>query len=121
MTMTIRLKKRAAGGAAGAPGSLSSSEPAYNEQDNTLYYGYGDNGSGTATSIIPIAGKGAFADLSSAQTIGGVKTFSSTPVFSATHTVITDFDTQVRTSRLDQMAVPTASVAMNSQKITGLA
>ena len=34
---------------------------------------------------------------------------------------ISNFDTQVRTSRLDQMAVPTAPVAMNGQKITGLA
>lgn len=34
---------------------------------------------------------------------------------------IIDFDTQVRLSRLDQLAAPTSSVAMNSQKITGLA
>lgn len=34
---------------------------------------------------------------------------------------ISDFDTQVRTSRLDQMSAPTAAVAMNAQKITGLA
>ncbi|CAM5772043.1 hypothetical protein LMIY3S_03711 [Labrys miyagiensis] len=34
---------------------------------------------------------------------------------------ISDFDTQVRTSRLDQMAVPTAAVAMGSQRITGVA
>ena len=34
---------------------------------------------------------------------------------------ISDFDTQVRTSRLDQMAAPTAAVALNAQKITGLA
>ena len=34
---------------------------------------------------------------------------------------ISDFDTQVRTSRLDQMAVPTASVNLNSQKIINLA
>jgi hypothetical protein len=33
---------------------------------------------------------------------------------------VSDFDTQVRTSRLDQMAAPTASVVLNSQKITGL-
>jgi hypothetical protein len=33
---------------------------------------------------------------------------------------ISNFDTQVRTSRLDQMSAPTASVAFNSQKITGL-
>ena len=34
---------------------------------------------------------------------------------------INNFDTQVRTSRLDQMAVPTGSVSLNSQKITNLA
>jgi hypothetical protein len=34
---------------------------------------------------------------------------------------ITDFNTQVRTSRLDQFAVPTASLNLNSQKIVGLA
>jgi hypothetical protein len=37
------------------------------------------------------------------------------------HTYIGDFDTQVRTSRLDQMAAPTAAVPLNSQKITNLA
>ena len=37
-----------------------------------------------------------------------------------TANTVSDFDTQVRTSRLDQMAAPTASVAFNSQKITGL-
>jgi hypothetical protein len=34
---------------------------------------------------------------------------------------VSDFDTQVRTSRLDQMAAPTGSVSVNSQKITSLA
>lgn len=34
---------------------------------------------------------------------------------------ISDFDTQVRTNRLDQMAAPTASVSLNNQKITNLA
>lgn len=33
---------------------------------------------------------------------------------------ISDFDTQVRTSRLDQMAAPTGSVSLSSQKITNL-
>lgn len=37
-----------------------------------------------------------------------------------THTAISDFDTQVRTSRLDQMAAPTASVSFNSQNITNV-
>jgi hypothetical protein len=34
---------------------------------------------------------------------------------------ISDFDTQVRTSRLDQMAVPTTAVSANSQRITSVA
>jgi hypothetical protein len=38
-----------------------------------------------------------------------------------TASTISDFDTQVRTSRLDQMAAPTGSVSVNSQKVTSLA
>jgi hypothetical protein len=38
-----------------------------------------------------------------------------------TASTVSDFDTQVRTSRLDQMAAPTGSVSVNSQKITSLA
>lgn len=38
-----------------------------------------------------------------------------------TASTISDFDTQVRTSRLDQMAAPTADVSLNSHKITNLA
>lgn len=202
MTNIIRLKRRASGGASGAPTSLLTTEPAYNENDGTLYLGVGDNGSGVATSVIPVAGKGAFADLSSTQTIGGAKTFSIAPshptpttsdnsttsattafvkaqgyitgnqsitlsgditgsgttsitgtlatvnsnvgtytkvtvngkglVTAATnllasdiptldHTKISDFDTQVRTSRLDQMATPTADVSHGGYKITNLA
>jgi hypothetical protein len=38
-----------------------------------------------------------------------------------TASTISDFNTAVRTNRLDQMAAPTASVSLNSQKITNLA
>lgn len=79
MSNTIRIKRRANGGGAGAPTSLANAELAFNEQTNVLYYGTGTGGAGgTATSVIPIAGNGAFVDLSSNQTIAGVKTFSST-------------------------------------------
>jgi hypothetical protein len=52
---------------------------------------------------------------------------ASDPLARANHTgtqtasTISDFDTQVRTSRLDQMAAPTSAVSANSQKITSLA
>lgn len=39
---------------------------------------------------------------------------------SLTASKISDFDTQVRTSRLDQMAAPTADVSLNGQKLTNV-
>jgi hypothetical protein len=79
MANTIRLKRRANGGGAGAPATLANAELAFNEQTNIMYYGTGTGGAGgSATSIIPVAGNGAFADLTTNQTIAGVKTFSST-------------------------------------------
>jgi len=89
MASTIRIKKRASSGSAGAPSSLASSELAFNENtsDKKLYYGYGDNGSGVATSIIAVGGSGAFCDLTTAQTVAGVKTFSDNVVMSGNLTV----------------------------------
>ena len=85
MSNTIRIKRRANGGGAGAPTTLANAELAFNEQTNILYYGTGTGGSGgSATSIIPIAGNGAFVDTSSNQTIGGTKTFSADIVGSVT-------------------------------------
>jgi hypothetical protein len=78
MANTIRIKRRATGGA-GAPTSLENAELAFNEVDDVLYYGKGTGGAGgTATTIEAIGGKGAYVDLSSNQTVGGTKTFSST-------------------------------------------
>jgi hypothetical protein len=66
MANTIRIKRRLAGGSAGAPSSLANAELAFNEQDNTLYYGKGNN-AGAATSIIAIGGDGTFATKSYAD------------------------------------------------------
>ena len=58
MANTLRIKRRAAGGAAGAPTSLANAELAFNEQDNTLYYGTGTGGAGgTATSVTQLLTK----------------------------------------------------------------
>lgn len=77
MAQTIRLKRRAAGGTAGAPASLVASEPAYNEVDDILYYGKGNN-AGNAQTVIPIAGQGAFLSLTATQMISGAKTMIGT-------------------------------------------
>lgn len=79
MANTIRIKRRANGGGAGAPTTLANAELAFNEETNILYYGTGTGGAGgSATAVIPIAGNGAFVDTSTDQTIGGTKTFSNT-------------------------------------------
>ena len=57
MADVLRIKRRAVGGAAGPPATLAAAEIAYNEQDDTLYYGKG-NSAGAATSIVAIAGAG---------------------------------------------------------------
>jgi hypothetical protein len=69
MANTLRIKRRAAGGAAGAPTPLEAGELAVNFSDNKLYIGDG-------TTAVAIAGKGEFVDLGSIQTITGKKTFS---------------------------------------------
>ena len=78
MANTIRLKKRAASGSAGAPTTLAPSEVAFNEADKKLYYGFGDDGDGTSSSVISIGGEGAFSTLTTNQTISGNKTFTGT-------------------------------------------
>lgn len=215
MANILRIKRRLAAGGAGAPSALKNAELAYNEASNILYYGAGDS-SGNATSILAIAGSGAYVDLSSNQSIAGTKTFTGTlaasgatavtvptvsnsdnstnaastafvknvitgmgsvtsvglslpNIFTVTNSPVTssgtltatlanqnanvvfagpttggaatpafrslvaadiptltaskisDFDTQVRTNRLDQMAAPTADVSLNGFKITNLA
>jgi hypothetical protein len=95
MANKLRIKRRDSTGVAGAPSSLENAELAFNEADNTLYYGTGTAGAnGTATSVIAIGGYGAYATLGTAQTITGNKTFSGT-VIVATPTADTHAVTKV--------------------------
>jgi len=59
MAVTLKIKRRASSGNAGSPSTLKSGELAFNENtsDKLLYYGYGDDGSGNATSVIAIGGE----------------------------------------------------------------
>jgi hypothetical protein len=81
---------------------------------------------GTITSADIVDGTIVDADINASAAIALSK-LALDPLARANHTgtqtasTVSDFDTQVRTSRLDQMAAPTASVALNAQKITGLA
>lgn len=116
MANTIRLKKRASGGASGAPSSLAPSEPAYSEVDNILYYGFGDAGGGQASSVISIAGSGAFTTLGTSQTITGDKTFTGTCDFSgATLSGNTTFDNNLTVS--GDLIVSGTTTTVNSTQV----
>jgi hypothetical protein len=96
---TIQFKRRVSGNA-GAPAALKSGEVAHNEVDDTLYIGKGDDGGGTATSIVALAGAGAFMAKTGTQTIAGKKTFSAVPAASQDAAAGADL---VRKSQLDTL------------------
>jgi hypothetical protein len=107
MANTIQLKRRVSG-VAGAPAALKSGELAHNEVDNTVYVGKGDDGSGNATSIVPVAGSGGFVELVGTQTIAGAKTFSTVPKSSQDASGGTDL---VRKSQVDSLLSVKATLA----------
>ncbi len=88
---------------------------------------------GTAHADVVAGGASGFMTGAQATKLAGIATGATanssdaTLLARANHTgtqlasTISDFDTQVRTSRLDQMAAPTADVSLNSRKITNLA
>jgi len=126
MSNTIRIKKRAASGSAGAPSSLSPSELAFNENDLKLYYGFGDNGSTppSASSIITVGGSGAFfnkTDTRNANIVlaGPTTGSAAAPTFrslvaadipSITASGVSDFNSAVQANRVDQLASATNPV-----------
>jgi len=133
MANTIRIKRSTG---SSNPTSLENAEIAFREGDEVLVIGKGTGGAGgSATSIESIGGKGAFFDKATTRTANTVlagpgsgsaaaPTFRSLVVADVptlTSAKISDFDTQVRTSRLDQMTAPNTNVSLNSHKITSLA
>ena len=133
MANTLRIKRSTG---SSAPTSLANAELAFSEGNETLFIGKGTGGAGgSATSVIKIGGIGGFFDKDTTRTAntilsGPTSGSAAAPTFRAlvaddipsiAHTKISDFDTGVRTNRLDQMAAPTGAVSLNSQKITGLA
>jgi len=127
MANTLRIKRRATGNS-GAPTSLANAELAFNEVDDTLYYGKGAGGAGgTATTVEAIGGSGAFITLTSNQTgISGNKTFSGTVALganaSATTPATSDNSTKLATTAYVQgqgyLTANTAITGATKTKIT---
>jgi hypothetical protein len=84
------------------------------------------DGTGNASITAAIAANSIVNDDINAAAAIALSKLATDPLARANHTgtqaasTISDFDTQVRTSRLDQMAAPSAAVSVNSQKITNL-
>ena len=132
MANTVRIKRSTG---SSAPTSLANAELAFAEGSKKLFIGVGTGGAGgSATTIEAIGGTGSFFDKSTVQNANKVLAGPTTgsdaaPTFRSlvvadvptlTAAKVSDFDTQVRTSRLDQMTAPTGSVGLNGQTITGL-
>lgn len=102
MSVTLKIKRRAASGNAGAPTALQSGELAFNENTSTdsLFYGYGDDGSGNATSVITVAGAGSYVTRSTAQSISGNKTFTGTVALGSATLTGVDTDSVAEASNL---------------------
>nr|BAR39289.1 phage-related tail fiber protein [uncultured Mediterranean phage uvMED] len=132
MANTIRIK-RSTGST--AISSCANAELSLTEGNEVLYYGKGTGGAGgSATTIIPIGGKGKFWDKETSYSANFVlaapsngagasvmRILADADIPSIPHTRISDFDAGVRTNRLNELTVPNAAVDFNSQKITGLA
>ena len=123
MANTIRIKRSTG---SSNPTSLENAEIAFREGDEVLVIGKGTGGAGgSATSIEAIGGKGAFFDKATVRganlVLSGPTTGSdAAPTFRSlvvadiptlTASKISDFDTQVRTNRLDQLASATSTVS----------
>jgi hypothetical protein len=95
--------------------------------NQTITFTGGATGSGTTSVALTLANSGVTAGTYTKITFNakGLATSGTTLAASDIPTLtaakISDFDTQVRTNRLDQLTAPTADVTLNSRKITNLA
>lgn len=129
----VEIAVESGGGGSGGGGSLTADDAGTANYSSETINISGDTGLSTTASgntltidlddtTVTAASYGA------AGTVGaftvdaqGRLTSASDISISIAHSQVSDFDSGVQANRLDQMAIPTTSVSMNSQKITGLA
>lgn len=94
--------------------------------NQTITFSGDASGSGTTSVTLTLASVGTAGTYAKVTTdakgrVTSGTTLAESDIPTLTAAKISDFNTQVRTNRLDQMAVPTAAVLLNGQKISGLA
>jgi len=133
MANTIRIKRSTG---SSNPTSLENAEIAFREGDEVLVIGKGTGGAGgSATSIEPIGGKGAFFDKATTRTTnhvlaGAASGSAAAPTFRAlvsddipslNSSKVSNFNAAVQSNKLNELTAPDGAVSLNSQKITNLA
>jgi len=112
--LNLRLQQLASNPSSPAEGWIYWNSVAHEVRiyDGTSWIALGSGGGGgTVTSVTNADGT---------ITVTGTTSVDVKVAKALDHTYITDFDTQVRTSRLDQMAAPGADVSINSHKLTNV-
>ena len=115
MASPFRVRRRATGGASGAPSSLLQSELAYSEVDQILYIGQGSGGSAT---VVAIAGPGSYATkayVTSAVAAVDVSSQLSSYVTSSTATAT--YAPKASPALTGTPTAPTAAAGTNSTQI----
>lgn len=111
MANTIRIKRSSS---TASPTTLANAELAYSENSNKLFIGVGTGGvGGSATSIVAIAGPGAYLTLDTTQTVSGSKTFSGSVDLGSSAVAITKSPGNNSTSVATTAYVDAATAALD--------
>lgn len=115
MASPFRVRRRATGGASGAPNSLLQSELAWSEVDQILYIG---QGSGGAASVVAIAGPGSYATKAYVTTaVAAVDVSAQLASYLTTATASATYAPKASPALSGVPTAPTASVGNNSTQI----
>jgi phage-related tail fiber protein len=115
MASPFRVRRRATGGASGAPSSLLQSELAWSEVDQVLYIGQGSGGSAT---VVAIGGPGSYATKAYVTTaVAAVDVSSQLASYLTTATATATYAPKANPALTGVPTAPTATAGTNSTQI----
>ena len=115
MASPYPVKRRATGGASGAPSSLLQSELAYSEVDQILYIGQGSGGSAT---VVAIAGPGSYATKAYvASAVAAVDVSSQLASYVTSSTATATYAPKASPALTGTPTAPTAAAGTNTTQL----